>query len=345
MQSAVSNARRIRARAVHFSLATATLACLPVIGHAQMQCTIVSDVSFIAFNALSISRDAPAGTPLSEIRSVVNSVNCPQNFSPTSASGFYLQVAPRLPVSRVVPGVWETGTPGVGIRAVNLDYPRLPVMSQVGAGTYDDFGPVVAEYAPYTGSFRFTFQLVKTGQATGSGRVNVATMYTLQSHNIPANVTSTGQAPMALRSTSFVTRTCRVLTPAINVRLPTMSAPALSAAVRPADPTPFAIGLRCGTGASVYITLTDAANPGNRTDRLSLTANSTARGVALRLRNPSVGVIRFGADSATAGNTNQWFVGPSDTTSNIPMTAEYVATGPITPGTVRGLATFTMSYQ
>ncbi len=346
MPSAVSNARRMRTGAVPFSIVAATLAWLPVIGHAQLApCTSRFDVSPSTFDARSIPRDAPTGSPLTDVRPAVISVSCPRNSGGTGAAGFYLRIYSRLSVSSIVRDAWESGTPGIGIRATNLDYPPIPFLSQVNAGTYTEFGPVVAANADYSGTFRFTFQLIKTGQVTGSGQVNVATMYTLRSHNIPANVTSADQAPMALGSTPFVSRTCTVLTPAVSVQLPTVGAATLDASGQPAGRTPFSVGLRCDTGASVYITLTDVTNPGNRTDQLSLTANSTARGVALRLRNPSVGVISFGADSAVAGNTSQWLVGPSDTTSSIPMTAEYVTTGPVTPGTVQGVATFTMSYQ
>lgn len=98
-------------------------------------------------------------------------------------------------------------------------------------------------------------------------------------------------------------------------------------------------------GGTVYITLTDATTPANRTDLLTLTGSSTAGGVGIRIRNSSRAAVSFGPDSPVAGNTNQWLVGPSDSTTSVPMSAEYVATGSVTPGTVRALATFTMSYQ
>jgi len=91
--------------------------------------------------------------------------------------------------------------------------------------------------------------------------------------------------------------------------------------------------------------LTDATTPGNRTDLLTLTSGSTANGVRIRIRNQADNPVSFGPDAPTAGNTNQWLVGPSDSTTTIPMTAEYVSTGDVEAGTANAVATFTMSYQ
>jgi type 1 fimbria pilin len=76
-----------------------------------------------------------------------------------------------------------------------------------------------------------------------------------------------------------------------------------------------------------------------------LAQDSSARGIAIRIRNPSGMPINFGPDSSDRGNVNQWRVGLARDTTSIPMSAEYVSTGVITPGSVRALATFTMSYQ
>ncbi|MFM0118666.1 fimbrial protein [Paraburkholderia sp. RL18-101-BIB-B] len=111
--------------------------------------------------------------------------------------------------------------------------------------------------------------------------------------------------------------------------------------------TPFNIALNnCDQGTAVSVTLTDASNISNRSTTLSLAPDSTAAGVGLQLLNGST-TIAYGTDSASAGNQNQWFAGTASGSSmTIPLTVQYVRTDDaLTPGTVRGLATFTMAYE
>jgi type 1 fimbria pilin len=88
-------------------------------------------------------------------------------------------------------------------------------------------------------------------------------------------------------------------------------------------------------------------NPKQDYFTLTLAADSTATGIAyqgLYNNNP----ISFGPDSSVAGNPGQFGVTASPTTGGpvfIPLGARYIRTGTIQPGTVKGLATFTMSYQ
>ncbi|WP_179950203.1 hypothetical protein [Burkholderia sp. MSMB1826] len=72
--------------------------------------------------------------------------------------------------------------------------------------------------------------------------------------------------------------------------------------------TGFNIGLKCQSGASLYVTLTDLTAPANTSDQLTLAPASTAKGVKLHiLRNGSP--VGYGPDSRVAGNPNQWYVG------------------------------------
>jgi type 1 fimbria pilin len=92
--------------------------------------------------------------------------------------------------------------------------------------------------------------------------------------------------------------------------------------------------------------LTDLTNPANESDTLSLARGSTASGVGIQVLSGTT-VIKYGPDSAAAGNTNQWQAGSTGNgTFNIPLTARYVQTGPkVTAGSANGLVTFTMNYQ
>jgi len=117
--------------------------------------------------------------------------------------------------------------------------------------------------------------------------------------------------------------------------------------------TPFQIdltGCKSATLKNVYINLSDATDPGNRTDKLTLAARpGSASGVNLQiLREGVVTPITFGPTTAVLNNPGQWTAGPITTTAtniSIPLSARYIATGPVKPGTVNAVATFTLFYK
>lgn len=313
--------------------------------HAALQCTITGSAA-ISFGTLTVPRDTPVGTSIGPVRSSAISVNCPSNPGtvPPYNNGWYIQYYPQLTGSPVA-GVWNTGIAGIGIKVVDVTYGNK-MLSTLNVGGWDDFGAPITTTAAFQGSFTFTYQLVKTAaQVTTGGAVNIPQLFTLVSHNIPVNVTSPALVTISVNNTSIVATTCTVTTPSVSVALPTVNASALSPVGTTVGNTNLSIGLSCQAGANVYVTLTDATAPGNTTSNLTLASGSTATGVALRLLNSSGTVVSYGPDSAVAGNPNQWLVGASASTTRIPLTAQYISTGTVGPGTVKGLATFTMSYQ
>ncbi|WP_175685422.1 fimbrial protein [Burkholderia anthina] len=162
--------------------------------------------------------------------------------------------------------------------------------------------------------------------------------------------TSNGYALLVWANTGGETveqmkQSCDVTTNPVNVMLTDVSVNSLSTVGVTAGDKGFEIGLSCKAGSNVFVTMTDLTNQGNTSDQLTLTEDSTAKGVKLRiLRNGGV-PVGYGPDSAAVGNTNQWYVGPSGSTSRIPLIAQYIATGPVSAGSVKGVATFTLSYQ
>ncbi|OLF53551.1 hypothetical protein BTN82_17315 [Pseudomonas chlororaphis] len=109
----------------------------------------------------------------------------------------------------------------------------------------------------------------------------------------------------------------------------------------------FTINLACSGGTQnattrVYMTLTDVANPGNRTDLLTLAPDSTAKGVGIRLMNDNT-AVRFGPETDASA---AWFVKQSGNgTISIPLSAHYIKTGTLKAGSVKAMATFTISYR
>ncbi|MFM0736888.1 fimbrial protein [Paraburkholderia xenovorans] len=148
-------------------------------------------------------------------------------------------------------------------------------------------------------------------------------------------------------SSGFTTLTCSVTTPSVAVSMAQTTTSQLPSVGSSDATTPFNIGLDCDPGVKAYMTLTDATAPGNTSNTLSLGTDSTAAGVGYQvLYNDRP--ISFGADSAAAGNLNQFSAmsSPSEGGAiNIPLTARFIRTGDVTAGTATAKATFTMSYQ
>jgi type 1 fimbria pilin len=166
-------------------------------------------------------------------------------------------------------------------------------------------------------------------------RMNISTA----SHSIPL--------PLEIKQSP----TCSLSSSSIQASLGAVPARNFGGVGSTSPAVPFNIALRCSGGdagvlSSIYVTLTDQRSPANVSDRLSLTAASTASGVAVQILNGTT-VLKFGPDSNVPGNTNQWFAGESGNGSlTIPLTARYVKTATnVTPGTANAVATFTMSYQ
>lgn len=301
------------------------------------QCTISNSPTTISFGTVTVPRDTAVGAAIGPVMTSTVSVSCP-------ASKFYLQDYPGLPVSSTVANVWETGMAGIGVRVQNSGYNNY-ALSSVATPGWAAFTPTTSGSA-FTTTYTFTYQLVKTAaQVPTGGPLVVNTMFSLSSHDVARNTTAAASAATNIGNTTIVASTCSVTTPNIAVALPSVAVNDLSTVGATAGDTRFQIGLSCNSGANVYITLTDATKPANQTNQLTLASGSTASGVALRLLKQDSTPVSYGPDSALPGTVNQWLVGTSASTANIPLVAQYVSTGTVKPGKVKGEATFTLSYQ
>ena len=144
--------------------------------------------------------------------------------------------------------------------------------------------------------------------------------------------------------------TCTVSTPSVAIPLGAVESRAFKGIGSVAGNATRTITLQCagggGADSDVLLTLTDQTQPANRSDQLTLTANSTAKGVALQLLFGNR-LISYGPDAAAIGTPNQWLAGSTGNgTFQIPLTARYIQTGAtVRPGTANGLATFTLAYR
>ncbi|WP_120345269.1 fimbrial protein [Paraburkholderia fungorum] len=304
--------------------------------HMPYQKGFTDDFDNISFSAaFSPSRDIAVGT-------VLQSVKNAQNMTYTVTCS----VTKKITVNGIpVPGmkdIYQTNVPGIGVHFYatsgwgNMANPIVSVPSTeiLSPGTSGDSKP----------TFYTRADLVVTGPVGNGTLTELPTMslaYTGDCVNDPKYETPHNLA--ITPGTTITGRTCSVTTASVDVPLPTAFPSNLNTGSTGA--TPFSLGVTCAQGVTVKVTLTDASDVSNRSTTLSLAPGSTAQGIGLQILNGSTPVA-YGPDSAVIGNMNQWTVGTSaGGQMTIPLRAQYVRIGTLTPGTVKGAATFTMSYQ
>lgn len=245
--------------------------------------------------------------------------------------------------------VWETGVPGIGVAfAATVDSAPsiwIPITS-----ASQDLGSL--KDAPNIQIMKIVFKatLVFTGRLkSGTYPVNITGL------KLSWRESSTGKQ-LGSQSTSVKgtftvqTSTCKLSSGANqSVDLPKVSAYRVDDGGAMSEP--FSMALQCGTGVKVFATMTDASNPLNTTDVLSLGNGSSAKGVGVRIfRADTSAPVSFGPDSSANGNTNQWYVGTATAQSGgnvgLSFKAGYVKTAPtVTAGNVKAQSTITFSYQ
>ncbi|AFQ46791.1 fimbrial protein [Burkholderia cepacia] len=307
-----------------------------------------SSFPHFTFNNPSLPFDAPDGAVLATA-TIEQPFEC--QAAPDGIGGYSLEYTPMLHATQF-PDVGRYGGSGnmhwyVGYRVTNMATGKVFNPS---GNAPQEWAPPITSTKPVTGSFRAKIELIKISDnlynvkewpygplQIGNFRIRKRAQPDVYNYRyLTLGSKRENIKPMP--------ESCTIVNSSVDVRLPPVSSGKLGHVGASAGETGFNIGLNCRAGSNVYVTLTDLTDPGNTGDQLTLTQDSTAKGVKLRIsRNGQP--VRYGPDSRLPGNPNQWYVGPSVSTSNIPLTAQYVADGPVSGGTVKGVATFTMSYQ
>lgn len=139
--------------------------------------------------------------------------------------------------------------------------------------------------------------------------------------------------------------TCRVATTKLTVTLGPTPAARFTGPGSTAGQTDFALELACqggdaNTRLNAFVTLIDATDPANTSEQLSLTRDSTARGIAIQiLRNGTP--VRHREQKWWAGQVVQ-----GQGNLRIPLSARYVQTAQsVQPGSANARAIFTLSYE
>ncbi|MBO3275231.1 fimbrial protein [Pseudomonas schmalbachii] len=243
----------------------------------------------------------------------------------------------NLRAGGAVPGmqnVFQSGIPGIGVK-----FSRNTSIGGLSGWRNFPYSWPTSNWDYNFTTWRIKVELVKISNSVNAGVSN-------QIHIADYVAGGTKLYDWYLQPFEIRNPTCTVTTPSISKVLPdvsNMSFPSIGSTYGNVD---FKVGLNCSYGASLYMTLTDNSNAGNRTNVLGLTSDSSAAGIGfqiLRGGNP----VSYGADSPAIGNPNQFYVGESpEGLMEIPFSARYIRTERIvTPGIAKGRATFTMSYQ
>lgn len=324
----------------------------PVARATAITCNATSIPAYApAVGANSFGRDAPVGSTTPNY-STSFSFHCPGD--PCCDRDIYISLA-ASPATLIAGynDVYPTNVPGIGVRYTvsnggGTSCSGLPSPYTVQNGTrLVVCHQLTAAASPgYDYKLNFTAQFIKTGTIAPGALTTVPALSITNSLNNQAGNYLWGNAFTGMASGSFNNIACSVTQTAVQVKMPQAQTKDLATTGATTGATPIALSLICDAGVQVAITLTDATTPANRSNTLSLTPDSTASGVAYQIAFNGTPVF-YGADSAAAGNLNQWSAGVSTAGAfSIPLSVQYVRTsGTLVPGTVRGLATFTMSYQ
>lgn len=239
-----------------------------------------------------------------------------------------------------VPGfdsVYATNVPGIGIR-----FRSTRMLG--GAMVYDPVNQDLVFTTDAGGSQVYTSaQLVVTGAISSGTLQNLPTATYTFSSSCASTPAVAVQTVNAGTSVSGIV-SCSISSPAIAINLPTVSEGALQAAGGFAGTTNGNIPVQCVSGTNVYVTFSDASDPGNVSNVLSLAPSSTAANVGLQILYNGTPVA-YGPDSSANGNANQFLLGSSTSLNNIPILVRYYSRGGAMAGIVRGVSTVTFSYQ
>ncbi|MBF5008782.1 fimbrial protein [Burkholderia pseudomultivorans] len=290
----------------------------------------------IKFVVQDYMRDSVIGKATTQYaRPVWGRLNCDSSYYSTSSTAEVID-------GELVPGysnVYKTGVDGIGIRFFGVAYGMKN--TQQAPFTY------IVPSDGGTTQFNSAAQLIVTGQVRGGVITKLPQMRVRYWTRDTSSANATTYTLSISVPITIVSKGCTVTNSSIAAKLPQILKDDLGPLGSTAGETNFAINLTgCPSGAKIYATLTDASDPANVSNVLSLSPGSTAQGVGYQLSFKG-NVVNFGPDSAAPGTLNQFPVDLAPGTMvTVPMSVKYVKTSEkITPGSANGLAIFNMSYQ
>ena len=321
----------------YYFLVLCSLATLIFSGNSYSTCTFfsgrVDDEGTAPIINLTVDPNAPLNSVLGTTYISLNGMSvfdCTSSYIPIYDS----------PLPIISPGIYRSGVSGIGLK-----FKRQ-------ANSIPYTGVIEQSLVPNYWGASIQIELIKVGPITQGGQV-IADRTTIVRKIAPSHgnvVLHTAVARVGFTATLAAKPTCSVTSTSISVNLGEVSMSNFDAEGR-SPKIPLSIDLTCsgstnGGRTGIYVTLTDQTQPGNRSEQLNLSPDSTATGVALEVTN-RLGLVSFGADSTTIGNPGQWNQGMTGNGNySIPLSVNYLkVNSQPTPGSANAVATFTISYQ
>jgi type 1 fimbria pilin len=319
------------------------------LAHACSRTTNLGDISVSLPTTITVPANAAVGTVIASVTVPVTGASSGLNFASCGAADNDLYWA--IKAGGVVANrVGSTGVAGVGY-TTSLSGGGLSAPVVMDSFFMASVFGNSATAPSFTSQLFLTVNLVVTGPITpGAIALNPSGSYGLPNvlgvFYVGNGGVSLFRAVVPANQSSITVSSCTVNTKALSVTLAQANTASLASVGATAGAQTVTLNLTCPAGVNVNVTLTDASNPSNTTTTLGLAPGSTATGVGLQISNGDT-PLAYGPDSPTAGNLNQWSAGTATGGAfNIPLKVSYVRTSTsMNPGTVNGVATFTMSYQ
>ncbi|MGA7812313.1 fimbrial protein [Caballeronia sp.] len=315
--------------------------------HAQLACEAVGLNKTIQAGAISIPMGATSGLTVLTLPSSMFQASCVLSgqTSGTIISNLKTVTAPAPGFNDVYP----TNVAGLGVRYTfggdaACDQQNVTMKSSSIAISCLVSG---ASGQPLYSNMTVTPSLVVTGAVKAGASTLSSTPTISLTFSVKDASGSWGKGNLygSTAAGTLMTATCSVQSPP-PITLPTVSTRSLPSVGATASGQAFSLNFTCAAGAQVSIVITDAVDPSNRSDTLKLAPGSTAKGIGIQIMKPGNTLVQFGPDETGQGVANQWLIGASPNGSlELPLSARYIRTGTLTPGSVKANATFTMSYQ
>jgi type 1 fimbria pilin len=318
-----------------------------------MTCKPANVGNVLSAGTIVIPMNAPSGTVVSTVAPTSFLMQCFfTNSAPFNTTGIStLQLTVTAPLAPGFADVYTTSISGLGVRflfnAPACNASNLPLSNSLLRIPCDISGPLGGAYQNTSFSVTTVFviyEAVKGGAAALSSIPVLSEAYEASDSPgklWPQTPIYTGSATGTLNAA-----TCSVQTENVAVNLPTPALRAFAGIGSVAGRQAFHLDFVCATGAQVSIVITDAVAPTNRSNVLTPSADSTAKGIGIQVLKADGTPVLFGPDQVGISVENQWLIGASPSgVLVLPLSAQYIRTGALTPGSVKALATFTMSYN
>ncbi|WP_171914512.1 fimbrial protein [Paraburkholderia xenovorans] len=329
---------------------------LSLSAHAALNCTTAGANNVINAGSISVPANPTVGATIATLAPTHLQMLCKMDSSApvetTATLGAYFYAESAHPVAGFT-DVFPTNVQSVGIRyrfnAPACNASNVPMYDWDVLLTCPVSGEVGGPYVPIDVTVITSLVVTANGPIPlGVRELTTVPLVAIAFETSDSPEWSWPQSPLYTGAASGrIVHACAINQPDASVTLPTVNSSAFSDGVGSvAGPQLFSLVFSCGSGAQVSIVLTDNTDPSNRSNVLTPTADSTAKGIGIQILNDSGAPVSFGPDSSEPFTINQWVIGRSPNGRlEVPLTARYIRTGNVVAGAIRALATFTMSYQ